>query len=234
VRRVLIAVLACNFMLLGQNVSRGSFQGTVTDDKGKGIAGALVTAVRQMVINAGVPSLPYSQTTVSDKNGTFVLSGLLAGTYSYCAQVPGGSYIDACLWGTARPEIAISAAQSSAGNTIRMARGSILKVRLDDPNHLSNAKFKDGKTPPVLMGVWDGRGHFIPVRNTGKDNSGFDYQVTIPFDTALNFHISSQALKLSDSAGTAVAAAGSQSPVQHNSTDAAPKGLRFTVVGVNP
>jgi hypothetical protein len=94
------------------------------------------------------------------------------------------------------------------------------------------------------MEVWDAHGHSLPVHNTGGDGGGFNYQLTIPFDTPLSFQIVSAKLKLSDSAGLALPAGpaspgggpvnSSQTAFQHNSGDPNPKSFQFTITGVNP
>jgi hypothetical protein len=82
-----------------------------------------------------------------------------------------------------------------------------------------------------------------------KDSTGTNYQLTVPLDTPLRFHISSQNLRITDETGavmptstpsaapvTAAGTPSSPAPVtfQHNSGDANPKSFQFTITGVNP
>ena len=169
--------------------------------------------------------------TASD--GSYSAQGLPAGSYSYCAQVPGDGYLNGCYWADAPAKITLSTGQRSTGNTIEMTRGSILKIRLQDAANQANKKSKDGTNPPIRLGIWDSRGRFLPVHQAGRDNAGWDYQVTIPFDKPLKLQVMSTELKLSDGSGAGLSAS-SQTAFQHNSGDPNPKSFQFNVTGVNP
>src|ERR1017187_342445 len=159
--RIAVLLLALgSAVLLAQSISPGSIQGTVTDDQNKPIAGALVVISRTFATPKAVTA-PYSQSVKTASDGSFLAQGLPPGSYSYCAQVPGDGYLNGCHWGMPMPSITLSAGQKLRA-AIRVDKGSILKVRVLDPGNVALRQSHDKKNPPMLMGVWDGRGHFLP------------------------------------------------------------------------
>jgi hypothetical protein len=219
---------------------QGSIQGTVSDTQNQPIAGALVIITQTFKTPKEVVA-PYHQSVKTDSDGSFLAQGLPPGTYSYCAQVPGDGYLNGCQWSTPMPAVALAAGQKLR-TAIRVGKGSILKVRVLDPGHIGLGQSHDRKTPPILMGVWDSRGHFLPVHPVGRDSDGFNYQLTVPLDTPLNFHIVASKLTLSDATGVAlpaslqapgVAASASLTAFQHSSGDPNPKSFQFTITGVS-
>ena len=68
---------------------------------------------------------------------------------------------------------------------------------------------------------------------TGLVNAvkSYSYQLAVPPDTALNFHIASHDVKLGDATGVALPANASQQSFQHATGDASPKNFTFTVMG---
>jgi hypothetical protein len=224
-------------VLLAQSTSPGSIQGKVTDDQSTPIAGALVTITRTFATPKDVTT-PYSQSVKTASDGSFLAQGLPPGSYSYCAQAPGDGYLNGCHWSVPMPSVTLSAGQKLRA-AIRVDKGSILKVRVQDPGHVALNHSHDKKNPPILMQVRDGRGHFVPVHSTGRDSAGFNYQLTVPLDTPLSFHIVAAKLNLSDAAGvslpaSAQASSASQAAFQHNTGDPNPKSFQFTITGVIP
>jgi len=251
-RLAAIFVVLESSVLLAQSPSLGSIQGKVTDDQNKAISGAIVTITRTFATPKAVTT-HYSQSVKTASDGSFLAQGLPPGTYSYCAQVPGDGYVNGCRWGPPPLSITVAAGQKLKAG-IRVAEGSILKVRVLDPGKVAvslASQQSNGKNPPspvpalpILMGVSNGHGSYLSVHNTGGDTAGFNYQLTIPFDTPLSFHIISSKIKLADSAGVPLpaSAAGpagsnasaSQTAFQHNSGDPNPKSFQFTITGVIP
>ena len=221
--------------LMGQSGPAGSIEGTVTDSSNRAIAGAFVTALRQ-----GLP--PMSQTAKSGPGGAFQIQGLPAGTYSMCVQLPGDGYLNPCHWtaavSAATPstlsDVTLAPGQRSTGNSLKMQTGSVLKVRVEDPGKLMDQKTPDGHDPHLTMGVWGPHGLFYPAHVTGKDNTGADFQLTVPRDTALTFHISSKSFALADGAGAALPGSVSQEAFQHATGDPNPKSFKFHITGKLP
>lgn len=233
VRTLLILILFAAEALA--QTATASIQGSVTDaQNNRPVAGAHVTAIR-----SELP--PARQTARTGSDGVFQLSGLPAGTYTICAQVPGSLYLDPCKWtaGPANPlakpaGLVLAAGQKVTGAAVRLAQGSALTVRLEDPGQVLSQKTKDGRVPHVAAGVWGTNNLFHPAAPSSADKNGVTYTLAIPKDTPLRFQIVSRDLKLSDSAGAALAANAPAESFQHATTDANPKSYRFTVTGLAP
>lgn len=253
--------LTVTMLMLGSSVLSaqtglpGSIQGTVSEQHGLPIAGATVYITRTFAPKELVT--PYSQSLKTASDGSFQAQGLPPGTYAFCAQVPGDIYLDGCHWGAPLLDVTVSAGQKLR-TAIRVTKASTLKVRVLDPGgSLAAIAAKqagppaNGKAPlspvtaaPVLMGVWDGHGHFFPLHLTGGHAGHVDYQLAIPFDTPLSFQITTSTLQLADSLGaplptlspglSSVAGQSSLTSFQHNSGDPNPKSFQFTVTGVRP
>lgn len=249
--RIAIILLAGWWSVLSAQTTTGNIQGRVTDDQNKPVAGATVLVTRTFATPKDV-STPYSQTVKTASDGSFLAQGLPPGTYSYCAQVPGDGYLDGCNWNGPLLDFKVAAGQTLRG-VIRVAKGSILKVRVLDPGKRAASlasQQSNGKTPsaaapiappPIHMGVWAGRGRFLPMHFISGDQGGLNYQLTIPYDTPLSLQVVSTKLKLNDGAGVAlpastngIAASATQTAFQHNKGDPNPKSFQFTITGVNP
>src|ERR1022692_4511363 len=160
--RIAVLLLALgSAVLLAQSISPGSIQGTVTDDQNKPIAGALVSITRTFATPKDVTT-PYSQSVKTASDGSFLAQGLPPGSYSYCAQVPGDGYLDGCHWGPPLLSIMVSPGQKLK-TAIRVAKGSILKVRVLDPGKVTaslasqQSNGKASPTPFVTLPVHMGR-----------------------------------------------------------------------------
>src|SRR5581483_2362320 len=161
---LVVVALSCPlFAFQPSTPATGAVQGSVTDGTGKKpVFGALVTVTR-----SGLP--PFRQTVSTGGDGGFQVSGLAAGTYSVCVQVPYSSYLDPCEWATTPPQFTINGAQKVNGLGISLITGSILRVRINDPSQFLKQKTSDGRNPLLILGIWGGRGVFRPLRMAAKD-----------------------------------------------------------------
>jgi hypothetical protein len=185
-----------------------------------------------------------SQSAKSAVDGSFQFQGLPDGTYTLCAQSPNAGYLDPCRHAAVPLQVTLTAGQPSKNNVVKMTAGSILHVRIQDPQQLL-AKTTDRpasawipqSTEDLTVGVW-GAGvpglQFYPAYIAGRDSAGMDYQVTIPKDTPLAVYVTSKHLKVVDGTGAALTNNSSRQNFQHNTGDSNPKGFTFSIAGVLP
>jgi hypothetical protein len=206
----------------------GSIQGTIVDGQTrKPVPSSLVIAV-----HSGAPA--FSRNTRSGADGTFQIPGLVTGAYSLCIQAPGDAYLDPCQWNGSPVTVNLNSGQTVTGVSVSLTPASILHVEVKDAQNLLSQKTKDGRSPNLTVGVWGPRGIYYPVHGAVKASGTAGYQLAVPRDMALNFHLASRDLKLGDDAGVALAANASQQAFQHSTGDPNPKSFSFTILGLLP
>lgn len=220
----LIAVFVCSLPAAAQNTA--TIQGTTVDfATGKPVPGAVIIATKTTTPAArGVAT--------SSLDGSFQIPSLPAGTYNLCVQHPAGGYLSNCQWGSTASSVAVATAQKLTGNTVRLKAGSVLKIHVDDPGQLMNQKTKEGYYPDLVMGIWSG-GIFYPARVAAKAAATADYQVTVPFDTAMKFSIQSRKLALGDASKKPLASNADQQTVQRSSNAVGTSGASAGSAGSN-
>jgi hypothetical protein len=57
------------------------------------------------------------------------------GTYTFCAQLPVGGYLDPCHLGPVPLQVSLPVVQKSSGIVVRMVADSLVDVRAQDPQH---------------------------------------------------------------------------------------------------
>ena len=107
---------------------------SVFDTAGQPLSGARVTYGRS-VQAVGARAVPAPGEVVANGqltsvgSGIFSASGLPAGTYVLCADVPGAAYVDPCVWAQGI-RVPVSAG-ATATASVTMQKGVFLKVRID-------------------------------------------------------------------------------------------------------
>ena len=129
----------------------GSLAGTVTDGSNKPVTGAFITANRE-----SLPAASGRAFSVAD--GTFQISGLPAGSFTVCVQVPGGDFIDTCEWQILPLRVDVKVGQAVAGLKFKLQKGAILQVRLNDPGSLLSPSPPTKTVPQLLMGIQTAKG----------------------------------------------------------------------------
>lgn len=112
-------------------------------------------------------------------------------------------------------------------------KGQALQVRLDDQGGQFSSAATAFGNPHVLVGVLTAKGQFYPVTLTSSDNNGKNHSLVVPVNTALRLSVSSQSLKLTDAAGTALNPKGHVVPIRIDSGESSPQTHLFHVVGKN-
>jgi len=197
------AVALCFVALPALAQTTGTIQGIIKDDSGNPVPKAYTVATRQS---------PLDHSTfgaVSDSTGAIAFNGIPAGLYSLCVHMPGTSYLNPCLWAN-DTKVNIAAGETVSNVAIVVTGGSLLQVRINDPQGLLTA------SDDLLLGVYVGSGIFQPMRLAASDPSGRTYDVAVPLSTQIRLTVTSKHLQLSNSGG--VSLPGSASPVAASAT----------------
>src|SRR5205085_6395377 len=158
--------------------------------------------------------------------------GLTAGKFSLCVQAPGDGYLDPCQWSGSPTAVTLVAGQGASGISLRITAASVLNIQVQDAQKILSQKTKDGRRPELTLGGWGPNGLYYPAHASGSaghlgaagnQQSGIAYQIAVPRDTALKFHIASRDLMLGDAAGATLPGNTSQQAFQHANGDSNPK-----------
>jgi hypothetical protein len=217
---------AATFLLFASIIHAQSLSGTIIASDGKKVSGAIVTAT-------GTATVPWSITRITSAvDSSFTFTNLAPGPYRLCVQVPSGGYLDPCHWSPTAPAVTIVAGKSVTGLQLKIAAGSVLKVRLNDPAGIANAAVN--APPPVLMGVQAPNALFVPFLMRATDKNGSDHEVTVPFDVPVKVTVQSAKLNLAKSDGTPVTAAAVTTVTQSSAPGPPPPVLTFQITSLKP
>jgi Carboxypeptidase regulatory-like domain len=201
-RQTAIIFLGLAAMALGQT---GRVTGTVTDDSGAPVAGALVTASLQSAAPQGTKGpgglplfMPFPPKALSGATGDFEIDGLPAGTFRLCVEKAESSLLNPCLWVDRPASVEVSAAATASGVTVVAPRGTLLTVQiLDAKGLLANP----ANNSDVRVGTSNGKMAFIPARVSGRDTRGTTMAVVVPRGQAALISVSSATYALADDTG---------------------------------
>ena len=176
------------------------------------LSGQVLTGVR--IVAPGVKSKgPLTRSGLLGPSGSFRLDGLHPGRYEICLQAPTTEWLNPCQWGLQPPTVALSDVQPSQNLAIKLKRGAVVRVRIDDPGKLLEQN--EGKTAGahLLLGVGTDALWFHAAPIVSKDPTGRDHQVVVPFDRQVNLTVFSPLFELGDSSGSSLEKSGSIIPI---------------------
>lgn len=210
----------------------GSLIGSVVDDGGKPVAGARVlisyaTSIKSPIPAPPVVTGPLAATVTADATGTFHADGLAPDQYIACAETSTPGYLDPCHWSASAPTFTVSAGQTTSGVRIVMAKGSVLRVHVDDPQQL----LKPVAGPVDLdfeIHVVTSKGVRYSAPIQASTALGRDHAITIPFDTSVSVRVLAAHLAVKDQSGKLFAALGTSVNVPTGTT---PSVIGLTVTG---
>jgi hypothetical protein len=199
--KLVIASGLLPFVLLAQQTNTGKLLGTVTDDSGTAITGAIVSATLQPP--GPVPKFtPVTVSSISGGKGAFELDNLPAGTFGLCVQKPDLQLLNPCLWSDTRVTAAVNSGQTTSGISLVVEKGVRISIRLaDDQKLLKAASHED-----ILIGTGHGTSPFIPAQLSSKDDSGKTFSLLIPTGRAVQLSVFSAMFALGDEKGVAFGA----------------------------
>ncbi len=221
--------ILCLFLLMPassqllQISGTGSVSGTLRGDDGSVISGASIILHRVPGQGPWLQEERNDWSVVSDASGSFTFSGVDNGLYRLCAQVSVGAWLDPCDWGLPLTTATLSLSQTATNVTLVMKKGAVVTVRIDDPGQLVSPTGTLTKGGYLLLGVTSDSSFFHTLPLLSTDSTGRNYQLVVPFDTAVKFVISSS-LRFVNASGVALAggvsalipvtvASGTQAPV---------------------
>jgi hypothetical protein len=205
----------------------GKISGVVIGDDGRLLAG-VVTAHRM-----GMPAANGRADAAAD--GSFAISGLPAGTYGLCAAVKAGGYLDPCAWSAVIPSVQVDAGKDVTGFHLKVAKGDVLQVRVNDQLQALESSAAPGKVAPhVIVSVITERHIFQPLSVTGMDAGGRNHEGTIPFDKDVSLHLAGKGVEIKDAAGASIDSDGTTITVRHHSGNAPQLPLTFSVTPAKP
>jgi len=201
----LIVSLACLPACIAQQTQlnfTGSISGTVVGSDGTVLSGVYVTLAASPLYPSR--NLQTLWAAFSDSSGAFAFTGLYAGTYQLCAQLPRTQWLSPCAWGTAPPVVTLSNIQPTVTLSVVMTKGAVVPIRVNDPQQLLPQN--EGITPGahLLMGVGHPPFLFDDAYVASQDSGGRTYQVVVPFGFGATLKIYSSFFQLTNAAGTAL------------------------------
>ncbi len=239
----ILALLAGQSIVSGQATARISGK-LIPELINTPIPSAYVTAMK-----SGLP--PVAQTVKAAANGSFQISALPAGMYIICVNATG--FLNPCEWSLPTLVVTLGTGQSSAGNNLTIKLGTVAKLRIQDPSNLLSQKTSAGTNPNILAGVWTGKAAnallptvfaatavrppslpvlFHPVHQTGTDSMGANYEVSVPQNMPLVFHVTSGDVLLANSQGLALVSNVDEQTFQYSFATTMPLSVLYTVTGL--
>jgi len=212
----------------GVPTGAATISGVVLGDDGKAVR-ALITAVKSGRPVAGGQN-------ESNAAGSFVIGGLLDGTYQLCAVDHSGTYLDPCNWAETPATVTVSAKQPVSGYKLTVAKGAILRVRVNDAGQVLDkpAAALNQMPATLIVAVMTARHMIQPLPVVSKDSGGRSHQTAIPLNKAVSLNLFGKGFTLTDASGKSLdTALGTPVPVQIAPGQAAPP-VTFTVGPVKP
>lgn len=167
----------------------GSVSGTLAGEDGAAIVGAEIRLhlVPPMASRLAPPQTNWSVVTVA--GGTFQFTGLPEGIYTLCPRPLNTTWLSPCEWNFPTPTATVSRSSPNVVVPITLKRGVAVPIRIDDAGQLLAGN--EGKTPGagLLLSVQGPGLFFRLVPLVSKDSGGRNYQIVIPFNTALTLDV---------------------------------------------
>lgn len=206
-RQILILFVMSHVLCLAQNGAPGTISGTVVNDTGKPVSGAKLICQRLTEYKRGsgqhlvVNEFGTHVTVFTGADGKFIFSGLPGGRYDLCAY-GSQNQVSACEW-KGSPVLQLESGGSLTGVTRMVLEGSVITMRVADPNGKIAVPQANGKIPPerrFFIGVSAGLGHYHRAEAISHGPAQHMFRVTIPKQMSIRLFIDSDLVVL-DSTG---------------------------------
>lgn len=187
----------------------GAVTGTVIDSSTHDpVPLAVVVAERQPDTgprNGATNSVAVSTRTARTRaDGSYTISDLPAGTYEICVHALQSQWLNSCLWSNNRPSADVKENKTTNNGQIRIDKGAVLKLRLDDPGQSAVNSVNTAPGTELLIGPRGKRGFLQRPRMVSRDASGINYEILVPAGQKVPLSVLAKSYKLADSNGKAV------------------------------
>jgi hypothetical protein len=193
-------------LLIVQAVGASSLTGTVLQDNGTPLGGAVVSA--QLQRNSPTTA-PFRADAITQSNGTFTVAGLSAGNYQVCVQPRKSPFLSNCDWNLTPITTTVGTANVSLA-PITLQKGTPLHVHIFDTQQFLSAgkgtspNSKTNSSGDLLVGLWLPSGLFMPMPLSSQDKYGRDFEAPIPYAMQVYLSVHGGSFQVSDSSGAAV------------------------------
>jgi hypothetical protein len=232
-RRIAIVYFGFAAVAIGQT---GQIQGTVTDGSGTPISGAVVAASLKRageaipLSSSRLPSfMPVPAKAPSSSTGGFQISGLYAGTYTLCVDVPNATYLNPCLWSSLPVTANVAEGATTSGVAVVTQKGVMTTIRVQDTQGWLT---QNPANDDLRIGTYNGSSPFIFARVVGRDSNGRTMGIVTPVGQPLTVYVSSSKFTLADGNGNGLAAS-AQFPVAASAVSQSSPVVTVNVKGSN-
>jgi len=162
----------------------GTVRGTVQDELRRPLSNATVWLQIRRANEKDRPR-PFHQWTRTGPGGQFQFSGVPAGRFILCAQLPGTDLLDSCQWDLQPPSVVVSGSATVNVPPITLQKGYPLRVRIDDPRGDLSVQELRAQGASVRLGLWTPAGLFVPLALRYKEPRGEEHEAVVPYRTPL-------------------------------------------------
>jgi hypothetical protein len=167
----------------------------VKDEIGKR---AVITWTRQITI--GITNAAQAGAVATDDKGQFTISGLVGATYALCAQIPGSTYLDPCVWNETLPQVELKTGGKVNGVKLDLVKGVRLQLEVADTDQkLSSAENKNGAN--LLVRVPRPHGPALDLRPISSTKGQRTYGVIVPEFVQMPVLVEGKGVSFSDESG---------------------------------
>jgi hypothetical protein len=131
--------------------------------------------------------------------------------------------------------VQLDTGKTVSGFHLKVSKGDVLQVRLNDQLQALESSAAPGKSAPhVVVAVITERHIFQPLSMTSKDATGRNHEGTIPFDKDVSLHVAGKGVEIRDAAGASIDSNGTTVTIRHSSGNAPQLPLTFSVTPTKP
>lgn len=224
--KTMLSILAVSVFVLGFSGAglcqgSGSISGIVEDESGTAVPGAWVVYndISKPVADGRGSFKPagpnISASLQADGGGRFLIAPLGEADYYLCALKVAPNQLNSCEWGGEYLRVHVQAGRDAGGNVLRLRRGTLVRVQVDDPT----GQIAAGKK--LLVGVISDKGYYRRAERLANGPKGeVVYGVAVPRGIPVRLFLDVDAgLGVSDQGGQPLASRRPSLPITVGAED---------------